>query len=85
MMTALLLLSLSQAPEPLPLVHACESSAVERPALALGLPDWAFVVIPETACDASKGAASTMFALDVDPTEPVQSEERTDLDIYLPE
>lgn len=81
MLTALLLLSLSQVPDALPVAHACESASVERPAISLALPDWALVVRPERACEATASAAATMYAMDIDAAEPVTVTE-LDADIY---
>ena len=77
-MLAALLLSLSLHSEPTP---AVEHSAIERPGLELPAPDWAFIPLPSW-MGPTTGAAALMFAVDIDPTEPVQSEERDDLDVY---
>lgn len=81
MLTFLLLLFLAQSPTALPVSHACESASVERPAISLALPDWAFVVRPERACEATASAAATMYAMDIDAAEPVTVTE-LDADIY---
>jgi hypothetical protein len=88
MLTALILLSLSQAPSPFfpvaPLSHACESAAVERPELQLPAPEWSFVVRPERACEPSEGVAALMYALGIDAAVPVESSE-VEADIYQEE
>ena len=68
-MLAALLLSLS--------LHSQAAPALHMPA-----PDWAFVPSAETWNEPTRGVEALMFAVDIDPTEPVQSEERDDLDVY---
>jgi hypothetical protein len=80
MLTTTLLLTLSIAAQ-IPAMHACESAAVERPAITLALPEWGFIVRPEAACDATDGSAATMYALGIDAAEPVEVEE-IDADIF---
>jgi hypothetical protein len=80
MLTTALLLTLSIT-APIHAAHACESAAVERPAITLALPDWAFVVRSETACDVTEGSAATMYALGIDAAEPVDVAE-IDADIF---
>lgn len=79
MMTLALLLSLSvsDAANPCP---AVQWPGLQAPSVD-GVPAF---VLPRT-CEPTKGAASLMYAGDIDPIEEVRSEERTDLDIYLPD
>lgn len=64
MLTMLLLLTLSASPAQ---SYPCESPSVERPALALDAPEWAFVPVrPETACDITEHAEVTMAAMGFD-------------------
>ena len=79
MLTAILLLSLTA--DPLPVVHACESAAVERPELQLEAPEWGFVVRPERACEPSEGVAALMYSVGIDAAVPVESSE-VEADIY---
>ena len=72
MLTMLLLLTLSASPAQ---SYPCESPSVERPALALDAPEWAFVPVTVHACEQTTDAAVTMYAMGVDAAEPVQGEE----------
>lgn len=78
MLTMLLLLTLSASPAQ---SYPCESASVERTALELDAPEWAFVPLTVHACEPSTDAAVTMYALGIDPIEPVVGEEYTG-DIY---
>jgi hypothetical protein len=80
MLTTALLLTLSIT-APIHAMHACESAAVERPAMVLALPEWGFIIRAETACDATGGSAATMYALGIDAAEPVDVVE-IDADIF---
>jgi hypothetical protein len=60
------------------ITHACESPSVERPALAMPAPEWAFVVVPERACDETASAAQAMLELDINPFDAV---ERADIEL----
>ena len=59
-----------------------EPAPTWQPALHMDAPDWAFVPSAETWITPTRGVEALMFAVDIDPTEPVQSEERDDLDVY---
>jgi hypothetical protein len=72
MLSMLLLLTLSASPAQ---SYPCESQSVERPALALDAPEWAFVPVTVHACEETTDAAVTMYALGIDAAEPVVGEE----------
>jgi len=64
------ILALILAAEPAPVLgateatHACQSPSVERPALAMPAPEWAFVLPrPERACDVTEHTEVTMAAM----------------------
>jgi hypothetical protein len=64
------IIALILATEPAPAIgatettHACQSSSVERPALAMPAPEWAFVLPrSERACDVTEDAVVTMAAM----------------------
>ena len=78
-MLTLLLASLLSAQS-----YPCESPSVERPALAMDAPEWAFVPLTVHACEQTADAAVTMYALGIDAAEPVQGEE-LDANIYAEE
>lgn len=75
MLTALLLLSALQSPSPRP---------VEHPALALPVPDWAFIVRDEATAVTDSSPIPWAYSVGVDPAVPVESSE-VEADIYQEE